>query len=79
MCHNQPLLAPVVRFTAANKTKNVYVWDFSLGHHADVSMGLNPIAKQHQLYSAFICSHRQVNHFNVYGKTTSHMVCQNYT
>jgi hypothetical protein len=23
-----------------NKSKNVYVWDFNAGHHADVSIGL---------------------------------------
>jgi hypothetical protein len=35
-----PAIAPLVRFTADNKHKNVYVWDFSAGHHADVSIGL---------------------------------------
>ena len=33
-------IGPLVRFTADNKTKNVYVWDFNSGHHADVSIGL---------------------------------------
>ena len=33
-------IGPLVRFTADGKTKNVYVWDFNLGHHADVSIGL---------------------------------------
>ena len=33
-------IGPLVRFTADTKTKNVYVWDFKLGHHADVSIGL---------------------------------------
>jgi hypothetical protein len=30
----------MVRFTAYNRTKTVYVWDFTSGHHADVSIGL---------------------------------------
>ena len=72
-------IGSLVGFTADNKAKNVYVWDFNWGHHGNVSIGLNPIAEQHQLYSAFICSHRQGNHFNVYGKTTSHVVCRSYT
>ncbi|MGO8880136.1 MAG: hypothetical protein ACLPVO_06605 [Desulfomonilaceae bacterium] len=33
-------IGSLVRFTADNKTKNVYVWDFNLGHHGDVSIGL---------------------------------------
>jgi hypothetical protein len=33
-------IGPLVRFAADNKTKNVYVWDFNSGHHADVSIGL---------------------------------------
>lgn len=33
-------IGPLVRFTADNKTKNVYVWDFNSGNHADVSIGL---------------------------------------
>ena len=33
-------IGPLVRFAANTKTKNVYVWDFNLGHHADVSIGL---------------------------------------
>ncbi len=31
-------IGPLVRFTADNKTKNVYVWEFNSGHHADVSI-----------------------------------------
>jgi hypothetical protein len=30
----------VVRFAADNQSKNVYVWDFNSGNHADVSIGL---------------------------------------
>ncbi len=33
-------IGSLVRFTADNKTRNVYVWDFSSGHHGDVSIGL---------------------------------------
>jgi hypothetical protein len=33
-------IGPLVRFTADNKTKNVYVWEFNAGHHADVSISL---------------------------------------
>lgn len=33
-------IGSLVRFTADNKTGNVYVWDFSSGHHGDVSVGL---------------------------------------
>ncbi|MGO8878317.1 MAG: hypothetical protein ACLPVO_11930 [Desulfomonilaceae bacterium] len=29
-----------VRFTADNKTRNVYVWEFNSGHHCNVSVGL---------------------------------------
>ena len=32
-------IGPLVRFTADCKTKNVYVWEFNSGHHADVSIG----------------------------------------
>ena len=32
-------IGPLVRFTADGKTKNVYVWEFNSGHHADVSIG----------------------------------------
>jgi hypothetical protein len=35
-----PKIGPLVRFTADNKTRNVYVWDFSSGHHGNVSTGL---------------------------------------
>jgi hypothetical protein len=35
-----PMLGDVVRFTADNRTKTVYVWPFSSGHHSDVSRGL---------------------------------------
>jgi hypothetical protein len=33
-------ISPIVRFTADNKAKNIYVWNFNSGHHADVSIGL---------------------------------------
>ena len=32
-------ISPLVRFMADNKTQNVYIWDFSSGHHSDVSIG----------------------------------------
>jgi hypothetical protein len=35
-----PEIGPLVRFTADNKTKNIYVWEFNSGHHGDVSIGL---------------------------------------
>ena len=35
------ILGPHVRFTADNRTRTVYAWPFSSGHHADVSIGLN--------------------------------------
>ena len=34
------VLGNVVRFTADNRTKTVYAWAFSSGHHSDVSLGL---------------------------------------
>ncbi len=33
-------IGPLVRFTADNTKKNLYVWEFNSGHHADVSVGL---------------------------------------
>jgi len=36
----QRLLGNVVRFTADNRTKTVYLWSFNGGHHADVSISL---------------------------------------
>ncbi len=33
-------IGPLVRFTADNKTQNIYVWEFNSGHHGDVSIGL---------------------------------------
>ena len=34
------VLGPNIRFTADNRTRTVYAWRFSSGHHADVSIGL---------------------------------------
>ena len=34
------VLGPNIRFTADNRTRTVYAWGFSSGHHADVSIGL---------------------------------------
>jgi hypothetical protein len=34
------ILGPHIRFTADNRTRTVYAWQFSSGHHADVSIGL---------------------------------------
>jgi hypothetical protein len=39
-CSELPQIGPLVRFTADNKTKNIYVWEFNSGHHGDVSIGL---------------------------------------
>ena len=33
-------IGPLVRFTADNQTRNIYVWEFNSGHHGDVSIGL---------------------------------------
>ena len=33
-------IGEVVRFTADLTTHTLYVWDFSAGHHADVSLGM---------------------------------------
>ncbi len=33
-------IGPLVRFTADNKTRNVYVWEFNSGRHGNVSVGL---------------------------------------
>ena len=33
-------IGSLVRFTADNKTKNVYVWEFNSGRHGNVSVGL---------------------------------------
>jgi len=33
-------IGEVVRFTADLNTHTLYVWDFSAGHHADVSVGM---------------------------------------
>jgi hypothetical protein len=33
-------ISPLVRFTADNRRRNVYIWDFNSGHHGDVSIGL---------------------------------------
>lgn len=34
------ILGDTIRFTADNRTKTVYMWPFSSGHHSDVSVGL---------------------------------------
>jgi len=34
------ILGPDIRFTADNRTRTVYAWRFSSGHHGDVSIGL---------------------------------------
>ncbi|MGO8879587.1 MAG: hypothetical protein ACLPVO_20740 [Desulfomonilaceae bacterium] len=34
------MLGPLVKFTADNKTKNVYVWELNSGRHGNVSVGL---------------------------------------
>ena len=34
------ILGNRIRFTADNRSKTVYMWPFSSGHHADVSIGL---------------------------------------
>jgi hypothetical protein len=33
-------IGTLVRFTADRKKRNIYVWNFSEGHHLDVSIGL---------------------------------------
>ena len=33
-------IGPLVRFTADNQIKKIYVWEFNSGHHGDVSIGL---------------------------------------
>jgi hypothetical protein len=33
-------MGTLVRFTADRKKRNIYVWNFSAGHHLDVSVGL---------------------------------------
>jgi len=33
-------IGEVVRFTADRKTHSLYVWNFSAGHHGDVSVGM---------------------------------------
>ncbi|MGO9739204.1 MAG: hypothetical protein ACLPVO_17500 [Desulfomonilaceae bacterium] len=33
-------IGSLVRFTADNKTRNVYVWEFNSGRHGNVSVGL---------------------------------------
>jgi len=35
-----PEIGPLVRFTADNQIKKIYVWEFNSGHHGDVSIGL---------------------------------------
>ena len=35
-----PEIGPLVRFTADNRIKKIYVWEFNSGHHGDVSIGL---------------------------------------
>jgi hypothetical protein len=39
-CSELSEIGPLVRFTADNKTQNIYVWEFNSGHHGDVSIGL---------------------------------------
>jgi len=39
-CSELSKIGPLLRFTADNKTKNIYVWEFNSGHHGDVSIGL---------------------------------------
>ena len=39
-CSELPEIGPLVRFTADNQIKKIYVWEFNSGHHGDVSIGL---------------------------------------
>ena len=39
-CSELPEIGPLVRFTANNQIKKIYVWEFNSGHHGDVSIGL---------------------------------------
>lgn len=38
--HDFSQIGEVVRFTADITTHSLYVWNFSAGHHADVSVGM---------------------------------------
>lgn len=38
--HDFAHIGEVVRFTADRKTHSLYVWNFSAGHHGDVSVGM---------------------------------------
>ena len=39
-CSELPQVGPLLRFTADNQIKKIYVWEFNSGHHGDVSIGL---------------------------------------
>ena len=39
-CSELPEIGPLLRFTADNQIKKIYVWEFNSGHHGDVSIGL---------------------------------------
>ena len=64
-CSNDLEVMPeLIRFTADYQTKNIYAWDFTLGHHSDVSVAFG----LHDTFgsSDFLKGHARLNHKGLY-------------